>query len=140
MRIEGKMTHSGRWWAVEVPALDIYTQARTKKEAHAMVKDAIECIDDYKFEVDVYPGKGNTFEVGSDSPLWLSFILRRLRSAKRLSLSEVAELNNEKSRNTYARYERGVVIPNAAKFTRLIKALDGRLVLRCDKGQDAARR
>jgi len=130
MRIEGKMIRSGRWWAVEVPALETYTQARTKKEAYVMVKDALECIDDYVFEVTVYPGKGNAFEVGSDSPQWLSFILRRLRLAKRLSLSEVAKLTGEGSRNTYARYERGLVVPNAVKFAQLVNSLDGQIILR----------
>ena len=132
MRIEGRMIRSGRWWAVEMRSLDVYSQARTRKEAYVMAKDAIECIDDYAFEVDVYPGTGNTFEVGSDSPLWLSFILRRLRLAKRLSLTEVAKLAGEKSRNTYARYERGLVIPNAVKLGHLINVLDGRIILRSD--------
>ena len=39
MRVEGRFCtgRSGKWWAIEVPILDIYTQGRTKKEAFEML-------------------------------------------------------------------------------------------------------
>jgi hypothetical protein len=42
MRIEGNIEKSGRWWAVEVPLLLVYTQGRTRIEAYAMVREATE--------------------------------------------------------------------------------------------------
>lgn len=44
MKIEGKVWESSTdgFWLAEVPFLDILTQAETKEETPAMVKDAIE--------------------------------------------------------------------------------------------------
>ncbi len=41
-------------WLVEIPSLDLMTQARSKKEVPGMVKDAVELLaDDPKFSVKV---------------------------------------------------------------------------------------
>jgi len=42
MKIEGKLIRSGKWRAVEIPLLKIYTQGRIRKDAYRMAKDAIE--------------------------------------------------------------------------------------------------
>ncbi len=39
LRLSGKMEKAGKYWAIEVPLLYIYTQGRTKKEAFEMLKD-----------------------------------------------------------------------------------------------------
>ncbi len=47
MKIEGKLIKSGKWWAVEIPLLLIYTQGKTKRHAYLMAADAVEAIVDY---------------------------------------------------------------------------------------------
>ena len=48
MKIEGKIKKSGKWWAVEVPLLLVFTQGKTKKSALLMIKEAIEELIDVK--------------------------------------------------------------------------------------------
>ncbi|GAA1906409.1 type II toxin-antitoxin system HicB family antitoxin [Streptantibioticus ferralitis] len=40
-RYEVRLHRIGRWWAVDIPALTIYTQCRTLDEAEGMARDAI---------------------------------------------------------------------------------------------------
>ena len=44
MRFVGKVFKAGKYWAIEIPILDIATQGRTKKEAYEMIADAVESL------------------------------------------------------------------------------------------------
>ena len=44
MRLEGKVSKQGKYWAVDVPIIGVFTQGHTKKEAFDMVADAIESV------------------------------------------------------------------------------------------------
>jgi predicted RNase H-like HicB family nuclease len=41
MKMEGKIWKDGKFWLVEIPALDAMTQGKTRKEALAMAKDLV---------------------------------------------------------------------------------------------------
>lgn len=41
MRLEAHMERVGKWWSVDIPALDAGPQGRPKKEAYAMAKDLV---------------------------------------------------------------------------------------------------
>jgi len=125
MRLSGRVFKSGRFWAIEVPILNIVTQGRTKKEAFLMIADAIELLADRKdFRVEVFPGRGQGFEIGAnDQSFLMSFLLKRLRLKKGLSLLQVAEKLGIKSPNAYARYEQGVSVPTVEKLTQLLSAV-----------------
>ena len=131
MRFTGQLVKSGKWYAAEVPMLGIDTQGRTKAEAYAMVKDAIESLVDRKgFEATVYPGKGNYFEVGAnDHAIWVAFLLRRQRFVHGMSLADVTKRLGLKSRNAYARYEQGRSVPSADKMLELLQALGTDVVM-----------
>ena len=76
------------------------------------------------FTVTVHPGKHGDFEVSSTDPRSLiSLLLRRQRERSGLSLSEAAERLGAKSRNAYARYERGTSMPSLEKLTELYQAI-----------------
>jgi predicted RNase H-like HicB family nuclease len=125
MRFGGRMIKSGRYWAIEVPILGVFTQGRTKKEAYEMIADAIESLVNKEgLKVEVYPGKGEYFEVYSqDLPAMIAFLLRRQRVRHGLSLAEVADRLGGKSLNTYARYEQGKSVPTIEKFSQLLSAV-----------------
>ncbi len=125
MRLAGHVFKSGRYWAIEVSILGVVTQGRTKKEAYDMIADAIESLVNKKgFEVNVFPGKDQYFEVSStDLATLTAFLLRRLRVKQGLTLVEVSKRLGAKSHNTYARYEQGKSIPTLEKFSQLIAAL-----------------
>jgi predicted RNase H-like HicB family nuclease len=125
MRFGGRVIKSGRYWAIEVPILGVATQGRTKKEAYEMIVDAIESLVNKEgFKVEVYPGKGEYFEVYSqDLATMIAFLLRRQRVRHGLSLAEVAGRLGAKSLNTYARYEQGKSVPTVEKFSQLLSAV-----------------
>jgi predicted RNase H-like HicB family nuclease len=125
MRLSGRVFKAGKSWAIEVPILGVVTQGYTKKEAYEMIADAIESLVNKKgFKVEIYPGKGDYFELGSsDLSILTAFLLRRQRMKQGLTLVEVANRLGAKSHNTYARYEQGKSIPTIEKFNKLLSAL-----------------
>ncbi len=125
MRLAGRVFKVGKFWAIEVPILGVVTQGYTKKEAYEMIADAIESLVNKKgFKVEVFPGKGDYFELGSpDLSSLTAFLLRRQRMKQGLTLVEVAKRLGAKSHNTYARYEQGKSIPTIEKFSKLLSAL-----------------
>jgi predicted RNase H-like HicB family nuclease len=139
MRFAGRVTKDGKYWSIEVPILDVITQGLSKKDAYFMIADAIEMLVDKEgFKVDVYPGKGEYFEIGSkDSATLGAFLLRQQRAKRRLTLEEVANRLGAKSNNAYARYEQGSSTPTIEKLSELLMALspDNDFVLSLSKGK-----
>lgn len=124
MRFEGRVFRDGRFWLAEIPLLDAMTQGRTRKEALHMIGDWLKTmIDRSDFHVDIYLQDTDTFEVsGSDAAAMIALLLRRRRQASGASLRDVATRLNASSRNAYARYERGEVVPTVDKLDALLKA------------------
>src|SRR6266699_4615406 len=122
MRFEGRVTRDERWWLAEVPLLDAMTQGRTRKEALAMVADLLETLANRPgFSVQVHPGQHEAFEVSAaDTRGLMSLLLRRQRERSGLSLAEAAARLGAKSRNAYARYERGTSLPTVEKLDALL--------------------
>jgi len=125
VRLAGQVIKAGKYWAIEVPILDIVTQGRSKKEAYEMIADSIESLANKKgFEIVVYPGKGSYFEIGSsDITSMIALLLRRQRIKHGLTLIEVSKRLGAKSHNSYARYEQGRSVPTIDKFSLLLSAL-----------------
>ena len=125
MRFYGKTYKDGKFWLAEVPLLVAMTQGHTRKEAFLMVKDLLESLVNRPgFSVTVHPGKHGDFEVSSnDSRGLISLFLRRQRERSGLSLSEAAKRLGAKSRNAYARYERGSSMPSIEKLVELYQAV-----------------
>ena len=129
MKIEGRLIQSGKWWAVEIPLLLIYTQGRTKKDACAMAADAVEAvIDATGFKVTITDGPDNTFCIGSNNDsLLMAFALKQQRTDRHLSVRDVARRLGSDSPAAYSRYEQGKVKPSLDKFSQILKAIDPRL-------------
>jgi len=125
MRFYGKVYKDGKFWLAEIPILEAMTQGRTKKEAFVMVEDLLETLVNRPgFSVKVHPGKHDDFEVSSpDTRGMISLLLRRQRERSGLSLAQAAERMGAKSRNAYARYERGTSVPTLEKLNELLQAV-----------------
>jgi hypothetical protein len=125
MRYQGRVYKDGTFWLAEIPVLDLMTQGKTRKEAYAMAVDMVETmVDRPGFQVTLYPGKNNTFEIGSsDTRPMVSLLLQRKREQSGLSLSQVADRLGSTSRNAYARYERGTSTPTVEKLNELLHAV-----------------
>lgn len=134
LTLEGKIWKDGKFWLVEVPALDIMTQGRTKDEAYEMIKDAIEShVRTEGFEVEVTPKGTEEFVVSAESSeniaLLIGFMLKRLRSKNNLSLAEMRDRLGVMSRSNYAQYEKGYILPGLAQITNFLKAMGLRTIL-----------
>lgn len=125
MRFGGRVFKAGKYWAIEIPILDIATQGRTKKDAYGMISDAVKSLVNKKgFEVRVFGAEGSVFEIGaSDQGALSALLLRRMRQKAGLSLEEVAARLGSKSPNSYARYEQGRSVPSVEKFAKLFSAV-----------------
>lgn len=134
MRFEGKVLRDGRFWLAEIPLLDAMTQGRTRAEALDMISDWLETmVNRPDFRAEVHPRGKYEFEVsGSDVRAMTALLLRRRREASGASLRDVATRLGASSRNAYARYERGEVVPTMDKLDALLKATspDGDFVIR----------
>jgi len=125
MRFQGSIYKDGKFWLAEIPILDTMTQGFTRKEALSMIKDLLVTLANKPdLSIEVYPGKKGNFEVSStDTRTMTSLLLRRQRERSGLSLAEVAKRLGAKSRNTYARYERGTSAPTLEKLNELLQAV-----------------
>ncbi len=126
MRFAGRVAREGKWWAIEVPDLGAFSQGKTKQEAYAMIRDAIESmVGSPDFTVDVHPGKSGYFEVGSsEDTTLLAFFLRQQRGLSGKTLEQVVRDLGQTSVNAYARYEQGASVPTVEKLTELLRALE----------------
>lgn len=127
MRIEGKIVKSGKWWAVEIPLLLIFTQGKSKKDALFMAKDAIECLFDENedIQVTVLEIGDNAFCIScSNDTVIMSLALKQQRVSHKLSIRDVAAKLGSKSPTSYSRYERGKIKPSLDKFSQLLRAID----------------
>ena len=126
MRFPGRVWKDGATWLVEVPALDVMTQGRSRREVLAMIADAVEgFVDKRGFQAAVYSGTGGGFELGStDVAALTALLLRRRRQASGLTLAEVAARLGARSHNAYARYEQGRAAPTVAKLVELLAVVD----------------
>lgn len=131
MEMEGKIWKDGKFWLVEVSAIDAMTQGKTRKEALTMVEDLVlEMTKSYfedevgrDFTVTVIDYKKDVIGVtANDNRLFLALSLRRQREKSGSTVREVSERLGSKSPNAYAQYERGRTSISVDKYEKLLTA------------------
>lgn len=125
MMFAGRIWKDGAFWLAEVALADVMTQGRTRREAAAMLGDAIEALVNRPgFAVRVDDLGGEDVMVQASEPAALvARALKRQREKSGLSLADVARTLNQTSRNSYARYEQGVAVPSLGKIDELFRAV-----------------
>ena len=132
MELEGKLWKSGKFWLIEVPAIEVMTQGHSRKKALKMIADAIEGLiscyfpDDAK-DFKVYVQEYNNGIIGvstSNNSLMLAFSLRRQRELSKSTVREVSERLGSNSPNAYARYEKGRTRISLDQYERLLQAVN----------------
>lgn len=131
MEMEGKIWKDSKFWLVEIPALDVMTQGKTRKEALSMVKNLIlEMMKSYfkdevgkDFSVTAIDYKKDVFGVATnDNRLFLALSLRRQREKSGSTVREASKRLGSKSPNAYAQYERGKTSISVDKYEELLTA------------------
>jgi len=125
MRFSGRVWKDGSRWLAEVPLFEAMTQGRSRREALEMIEDwFVSMVNRPGFAVEAMPTGQDEFEVTSnDLKSMISLLLQRLRQESGLSLADAAERLGARSRNAYARYERGDSVPTIEKLDQLLKAI-----------------
>src|SRR5712664_1173429 len=125
MRFAGRIWKDGNFWLAEVPMLDAMTQGRSRRGALRMMADLIQTMADHRsLGVAVFPGAGESFEIGSDDVATLvAIMLRQQREKNNLTLSDVARRLGARSKTAYARYEQGSSVPTVQKLFELLAAV-----------------
>lgn len=131
MKFEGRVYKSKSFWLAEIPALDLMTQGKTRKEALVMIKDALELlVNERGFSVDVLEQEKNIFHIVSqDTKPLLALMLHRQRLKHNLSLSQMAQKLGLKSKNAYAQYEQARSEPSLSQLQKLLSAMNENISL-----------
>jgi predicted RNase H-like HicB family nuclease len=133
MRFAGRVYRDGSFWLAEIPVFEAMSEGHTREEALSMIEDWFESmIDEQGFMVKAHRVGETRIEISASGlgPM-ISLLLQRQRQRSGLSLAEVAERLGARSRNAYARYERGHSVPSVEKLDELLQAVseDGDLVV-----------
>ena len=125
MRFSGRVFEDGSIWLAEVPVFEAMTQGRTRQEALEMIQDWFESMVGLPgFSAKTRLTGKDSFEISaSDLGPMISLLLQRQRQRSGLSLAEVARRLGARSRNAYARYERGESLPTIEKLDQLLQAV-----------------
>ena len=131
MVLEGKIVRDGRYWLVEVTALDVMTQGVSYKDALKMIREAVDLLVDKKgFDLVVHSFDRESFYIESDDEeALLALMLKRQRVKHHLTLSDMARKLGVKSKNAYAQYEQGRSQPSLTKVQEFLSAMSRKTVL-----------
>jgi len=127
VKFEGRVFKDKRAWVVEVPALDIVTQGTSKKNAYAMIKEAIELLVDARdFNIEITPMADNKFFVRAkkdqDDRYLVALLLKQQRAKYGLSTSAVAQRLGI-TKHAYAQYEQARSLPSITKIEEFVYAM-----------------
>lgn len=133
MELDGMIEKApkGRLWVVEVAALELMTQGTTRKNALAMIQDAVfELVESYfgkaarkALKLSIYDDGNEGFGLScNNDKLLLSLILRRQREISGLTVREAASNLGSKSPNSYSQYEKGQINISLDKYEMLLYA------------------
>lgn len=132
MRLEGLIwkDKKTKYWVAYVPLLEISTQGTSRKNALAMVEDAIQLEAEtrgLRAHAELMK-RGGGFTVRSNDPdALVAFMLRRQRTSHGLTVREVARRLKSNSPSAYAQYEQGKRTPSLGKLLALLQAIDPNL-------------
>ena len=132
MKLEGRIwkDQNTPYWVVHVPLLDISTQGRSRKQALAMIEDAIRVeIGQERLEIRAERSREEgVFTIrANDANALVAFLLRRQRTLHGMSIREVAARLKSSSPTGYAQYEQGKRAPSLGKLQDLLRAIDPKL-------------
>lgn len=128
INFEGRVFKSGRYWIIEIPALNIITQGKSRKDAYAMIKDAVELhVEQSNFNVEIISITKNGFVLSTkkdeDDKFLMALLLKQQRAKHGLSTSEVADRLGT-TKHAYAQYEQARNLPSLAKVEEFVHAMN----------------
>ena len=126
MKLKGKLIREKEsGYSISVESIGAFTQGETKEEALQMIKEAIELmVNQIDFQIQITSQSGNTFYIEGNKPCILFALwLRQNRIKQGFTLEDMRKKMGAKSKNEYAKYEKGKNQPSLEKIEKLIKAV-----------------
>lgn len=128
IKFEGKTFKHGKFWPISIPALGVYTQGLSKKDALFMLKDALELIvyrKGFSVRVGLLPGNRVIVQTerAEDDKHLIALLLKNQRAEHGLSIQEVANRLGV-SKHAYAQYEQARATPGLSKIEEFISAMN----------------
>jgi len=119
-------------WRAHCDIAGVFTQGRSKKDALVMLAAAFEDVANrpgFKVTVTDQGADGVVLIEANDPAPLFAIVLRYQREVHNLSLADVAERIGASSRNAYARYEQGDVVPKLDTVYQVLRAVAPNLTL-----------
>lgn len=128
IKFEGHLFKKGKYWPIFVPALDLHTQGKSKRDAMAMLKEVAELsVDREGFSVSVTLLDDDRVVLrtkrGDDDKHLVALMLKNQRAKYGLTIQEVANRLGV-SKHAYAQYEQARAIPSITKIVEFINAMN----------------
>lgn len=121
MKLVGTVEKDGKFWFINVPALNLGTQSEKKSEALEYIVDAISMLEP-GLECDAQWISGNSFQLTTkDTGRLRGMVLKRARVSRGFTQQKLATLMEQKNHSTIAAYESGA---RSLSTESLLKYLD----------------
>jgi len=123
---EGKITKDGDQWLVEIPALNLMTQGRTKDEAFKMARAVIiDASGNPKLKIEVVKSRPDAFLAASENmETLIPLLLKKQRQKAGLTVLQASKRLGSNSPNAYGVYEQGRARPTLEKLNELLSAVN----------------
>ena len=123
---EGQIAKDGEFWLVEIPALNLFTQGRTKEEAFKMARGVVvDASGNSKLRISLTKTGRHSFSVSSDDmETLIPLLLKKQRQKAGLTVLEASHRLGSNSPNAYGVYEQGRARPTLEKLSVLLSAVN----------------
>ncbi|MFT3694519.1 MAG: helix-turn-helix transcriptional regulator [Kofleriaceae bacterium] len=117
------------WFGARLALPGLVASGMTRKQtcqgiANAFLREASRYVDVKGLEIQVRDDGESTIYVSSNDPArFVAVILRQRRDSQSLSLADVAAATGAKSRNGWAQYEKGKIVPSMGKLEQLLSTI-----------------
>ena len=132
---EGHLYKEGKFWLVEIPALNLMTQSFTKSKAYKMAESLVrDASGQMKLKLNLIPMDGSVFLIQSnDLGALIPLLLKKQRQKAGLTVLEASKRLGSNSPNAYGVYEQGRARPTLAKLEELLGAVNPKhqVMLKC---------
>jgi hypothetical protein len=132
---EGHIIKDSGFYLVEIPALNLTTQGRTKSEAYKMAKAVvIDASGESKLKLDLTKIGPNHFLIYSNNlTVLIPLLLKKQRQKAGLTVLQASNRIGSNSPNAYGVYEQGRAKPTLEKLNELLSAInqEHQITLKC---------
>ncbi len=131
INIQGFFRREGKFWLVELPALDQISSGESKDQALQIAKEFVEILlEEYNLlpcKIQIKALRNKVFLEASNPSAIFALSLKRLRGSR--PQKEISDILQFKSINSYQQYENSEREPSISQAIKLLEALNPNIKL-----------